>query len=168
MSTVSKQITLQDGRVVKFRNFQAAEIIKINKAAEAEGYKSASDLPFFMATKLATIDDVPLTMDVLDSLPMSVGLEVVGSLSVEVTDQVTDSDGITSGTLPSGKMVAIRPFTTGDFRKAGTRHGEAMRAFSMIEIACTIDFKPVDFVDAQMMDGLDFLAIQAIIGANPS
>jgi hypothetical protein len=168
MSTISKQITLQDGRVVKFRHFQAAEIIKINKAADEEGYKSASDLPFFMATKLATIDDIPLSMDVLDSLPMAEGLKIVGSLSAEVTDQTTDSHGVIFGVLPSGKAVTIRPFTTGDFRKAGTRHGEAMRAFSMIEIACTIDAKPVDFVDAQMMDGLDFLAIQAIIGADPS
>lgn len=168
MSNLSKEHKLHDGRVVQFRAFQADEIFKINIAAAAAGFSQAADLPFFMATQLATIDGAPLTMEVLDALPMSVGLAIVGNLSAEITDKATAKDGVVTGNLPSGKSVTIRPFTTGDFRKAGTRHGEAMRAFSMIEIACTIDGKEIDFVDARLMDGLDFLAIQAVIGADPS
>ena len=38
----------------------------------------------------------------------------------------------------------------------------------MIEMTCKIQDTPMDFVDAQLMDGLDFLAIQAYLNADPS
>lgn len=166
MSTLHEFKT-KDGRTVTVNRFQAKRIADIAQEAIKSGHASPTAMAFYMACQITHIEGQPVTMEQFRALPVNVGMQIVEKLGATITN-VAKVDGSTIADLPSGKLITIKDATIGDMIDAGTMHGEEMRTFSIIEKLCTIDGKEVDFVDAQLMDGLDFLAIQAYLNADPS
>lgn len=166
MSTLHEFKT-KDGRTVTVNRFQAKRIADIAQESIKSGHASPTAMAFYMACQITHIEGQPVTMEQFRALPVNVGMQIVEKLGATLTN-VAKVDGSTIADLPSGKLITIKDATIGDMIDAGTMHGEEMRTFSIIEKLCTIDGKEVDFVDAQLMDGLDFLAIQAYLNADPS
>ena len=166
--SILHEFKTKDGRTVTVNRFQAKRIADIAQEAIKSGHASPTAMAFYMACQITHIEGQPVTMEQFRALPINAGMQIVEKLGATISSVTIDKDGTLHGNLPSGKSVTIKDATIGDMIDAGTMHGEEMRTFSMIEKLCTIDGKEVDFVDAQLMDGLDFLAIQAYLNADPS
>ena len=165
--SILHEFKTKDGRTVTVNRFQAKRIADIAQEAIKSGHASPMAMAFYMACQITHIEGQPVTMEQFRALPINAGMQIVEKLGATLTD-VNKAHAITTAKLPSGKLISIADATVGDIIDAGTMHGEEMRTFSMIEKLCAIDGKEVDFVDAQLMDGLDFLAIQAYLNADPS
>ena len=166
--SILHEFKTKDGRTVTVNRFQAKRIADIAQEAIKSGHASPTAMAFYMACQITHIEGQPVTMEQFRALPINAGMQIVEKLGATLTNVTKGPEG-TTATAPSGKSVTIKDATIGDMIDAGTMHGEEMRTFSMIEKLCTIDGKDMDFVDAQLMDGLDFLAIQAYLNAsNPS
>ena len=167
--SILHEFKTKDGRAVTVNRFQAKAATELTQQAINEGQKSGLKLISHMAASLTHIDGRQASMAEFRALPMKDGLSIVEKLNVGLKDIAVDKDGVTTANLPSGKTLSVKPSDYGTLLDAEDLHGEEMRFFSMIEMLCTIDGKSVDFVDAQLMDGLDYLAIQAYLNeSNPS
>lgn len=161
-----KEFQIKEGTIA-VQPFCASDVIDLARKCTEQGYKD-SDVPYFMAASCTTLNGVRMTLAQLDQLPMRVTVQIIGAFDAKLTNRTVDEDGSILGTLPSGKLVTIRELTTAQARTAPQRHGAQMVPFTLVELSCTIDGKNVDFVDVQLMDGLDFLAIQAELNSDPS
>ena len=166
--SILHEFKTKEGRTVTVNRFQAKRIADIAQEAIKSGHASPTAMAFYMACQITHIEGQPVTMEQFRALPINAGMQIVEKLGATISSVTIDKDGTLHGNLPSGKDIAIRATTIGDMIDAGTRHGEENRVFSMIEMTCKIQDTPMDFVDAQLMDGLDFLAIQAYLNADPS
>ncbi len=171
-------VTLSDGTVVYLANFQAKQFTDAAQDAARQGMTDGIEISMFLLTRIGRIEKdgrPPLTIDDLDSMDQFDIMLLMEYLTADIkwtANSVWHIDGRQMpsrvGVLPSGKMITIRRATGADLRKAGKMNGEENRAYSMISLTCQIDNMPLDFVDAQLIDGCDFIAINTALNTRPT
>lgn len=180
--TLPADVPLIDGTIVRIENFQAKTFADATQQAVREAGANADGIEISMRllTRIAMMQvagykagdaqaHLPLTMDDLDQMDQSDILTLLEYLNptIEVT-KTAKENGTTEGVLPSGKRIEIRRAKGADLRKAGKMNGEQNRVYSMISLTCFIDDEQPDFVQVQLLDGLDFLAINTHLNSRPT
>lgn len=108
-----------------------------------------------------------ITREEIEGLNDADGMDLLEYVQAEITDEKALPDGEFIGTLPSGKIAQYRKSTLGTMSRAQRLHGAENAPYARVSLLCTIDGKEIDYIDVQIMDGLDFSAINDALGSRP-
>jgi hypothetical protein len=169
--------TLSDGRVIRLEQFQAkqfvdyvAEVSRQNKGKDADPLDIPIAILHGICFWVGKPDEQPtrVSRQEIDDLTEFDSMDLLEYISAEITEIKKDPDGTQSGILPSGRAIKWKQSTLRTLRDAQKANGPENATYVKIAMLCEIDGKPIDFVDVQIMDGLDFYAIQGVLGSRPT
>lgn len=188
LKSLPADVPLSDGTIVHLASFQAKQFTDAAQDAARQGMTDGIEISLFLLTRIGMMQvagykagdaqaHLPLTIADLDAMDQFDIMTLMEYLTADVkwTDSKSSARTVDGkpvpckiGTLPSGKMVSMRRATGADLRKAGKMNGEENRNYSMISLTCQIDNKDLDFVDVQLMDGADFIALNTALNTRPT